>query len=170
MNADPKELLTNESLRIEEDAEHSMKGHYNAADFQNKMHLILGLPAAVFAAVAGGTALGDQAALTSSLAFMTAMLAGAITFLKPSEKAEQHKSSASRYHSLRNNVRRFREIEVPTNQDFGSLKTKLDEFAESLNELNEICPQIPHACSLKAKKDIDAGRANYRVDEKDNDS
>ena len=106
----------------------------------------------------------------ASVRDLPALLTGAMTFLKPSEKAEQHKASANRYHSLRNNLRRFRDIEVPTNEDFNALKRVLDEFAETLNELNEICPAIPRSAYEMAKKDIDAGRATYRVDEQANDS
>jgi len=170
MNREPKALLKIESLRIEEDALHSMKGHYNAAESQNKLHLTLGLPAAICAAIAGGTALGEHEALTSSLAFLTAILAGAMTFLKPSEKAAQHKSAASRYHSLRNNLRRFYEIDIATNDNFELLKDKLDKFAETLNELNEVCPPIPRPAYEKTKKDINSGHANYHVNEVNHDS
>lgn len=164
MNTDVKVLLIKEVFRMEEDALHSMKGHYNAADTQNKLHLILGLPAAIIAAIAGGSALGDYTVAASILAFITAALAGAMTFMKPSEKAEQHKSSASRYHSLRNRLRKFREIEVSTNDDFSALKEALLQFGETHNELNEISPPIPRKAYELAKKDIDAGRATYQVD------
>lgn len=170
MNSDPKRLLTKESLRIEEDALHSMKSHYNAAVSLNQLHLWLGLPTAIIAAIAGGASLGGEETFAAALAFLTAVLAGAMTFLKPSKKAEQHKSSASRYHSLRNNLRRFRDIEVSTNEDFNLLKNNLDNFAEQLNELNEVCPAIPRAAYEKAKRDIDKGRAKYQADEVNNDS
>lgn len=164
MNQDAKALISKEVMRMEEDALHSFKGHYNAADGQNRLHLWLGLPAAIIAAIAGGTALGQETVAASVLAFISAILVGAMTFLKPSEKAEQHKASASRYHSLRNNLRRFREIELPTNDEVNVLKEKLTQYADTLNELNEISPQIPRSAYEKAKKDIDTGRAAYHAD------
>jgi len=170
MTVNFKQLLIDEAARIGEDALHSMKGHYNDADVQNKLNLKLGLPAAIISTVSGGTALSEQVGMAAMLAFVTAVLVGAMVFLKPSEKSEQHKSSASRYHSLRNNVRTFREITIFTNDDISELKSELHKYSEQLNELNEICPQISRVSYEKAKKDIDEGRAKYRVDEVKNDN
>jgi len=164
MNMKTKELLIKETERIEEDALYSMKGHYNAAVTQNSLNLRLGLPAAIIAGIAGGTALAQCPELAGVLAFITAGLTGAMTFLKPSEKSEQHKSSAARYHSLRNTIRRFREIEIASSEDIDALKEKLYQYGETHDELNELSPSIPRKAYELAKKDIDAGRAKYQAD------
>ena len=160
-----KDIIVKEVMRIEEDAQHSMKGHYNDADVQSGLNKKFGLPASIILTISGGTALGEQLEIAAVLAFITAILVGAMTFLKPSEKSEQHKSSAARYHSLRNMVRLFRELEVSTNDNVDALKAEIYKYALQLNELNEVCPQISRASYEKAKNDIDEGRAAYRIDE-----
>lgn len=149
---DFKQLLVDEAGRIDEDSLHSMKGHYNDAVVHNHLNLKLGLPAAIISTVSGGTALGENVEIAAILAFTSAVLVGAMMFLKPSEKSEQHKSSAARYHSLRNVVRIFRNIEVLSSDDIEYLKIELSKYSEQLNELNEICPQISRASYEKAKK------------------
>jgi len=51
-----KTKLAKEARRIEEDSEHSAKGHYNAAARWGGYHLGLGLPAVLISALAGGAA------------------------------------------------------------------------------------------------------------------
>lgn len=51
--------LSTEAHRIEEDTEHSAKGHFNAAERWGLYHLAIGLPAAVPAAIAECTAFAD---------------------------------------------------------------------------------------------------------------
>ena len=164
MSGELIDQLRKEALRIEEDCEHSMKAHYNTSANQESRHKWLGLPAAVCAAVASGTAFGSYEVIAGSLAFITTVLTSAMMFLKPLEKAEQHKNYAGQYHALRNKARRFREIELIENDDVGTLKHALLEMGEQQDELNQNCPIPSRKSYEKAKKDIDANMAQYRVD------
>ena len=59
--------LSAEAHRIEEDTEHSAKGHFNAAERWGRFHLAIGLPAAVLAAIAGGSVFSDLPKLACHL-------------------------------------------------------------------------------------------------------
>lgn len=156
--------LAAECRRIEEDAEHSSKGHYNAGDRWGRYHLFLGLPAAMVAAIAGAAAFKDCPELAGSLALVSTALTTVLTFLKPSERAEMHKSVGSQYHTLRNQTRIFREIELSDGLDAETAKERLLELARIRDELNAASPGIPRRDYEKAKQDIDAGNSQYRVD------
>lgn len=156
--------LVAECRRIEEDAEHSSKGHYNAGDRWGRYHLYIGLPAALIAAIAGAAAFKDCPELAGSLALLSTALTTVLTFLKPSERAEMHKTSGGHYLSLRNQTRIFREIELANGLEVEAAKARLLELASTRDELNATSPGISRCDYENAKKDIDEGRSQYQVD------
>ena len=86
--------LVAEARRIEEDCNHSSKGHYYGSKRWSKCHLAAGLPAAILGAVAGVSAFNGCPQLAGALAIFSAALTTTLTFLKPSERAENHRSAA----------------------------------------------------------------------------
>jgi hypothetical protein len=159
-----KTKLIEEACRIEEDTEHSAKGHYNAANRWSRYHLWIGLPSAVLAAIAGGTAFNNMAALAGILAILSTALTTVLTFLKPSEHSENHKAVAGQYLSLRNQSRIFREIEIDESEDISIYKKRLIKLATHRDELNTSSPAISRKDYDKAKKDIDGGLSQYQID------
>jgi len=159
-----KDKLIVEAQRIEEDAEHSAKGHFNAADRWAGYHLWIGLPSAVIAAIAGGSAFNDMPILAGSLAMVSTALMTTLTFLKPSEHAENHKAVAGQYLSLRNQTRLFRELELIETSDISEAKNRLFALANIRDELNQASPGIARQDYERAKADIDEGRSKYRTD------
>lgn len=157
--------LAAEAQRIEEDTEHSFKGHYNAAARWARYHLWIGLPSALLAAIAGAAAFKDQPELAGALALLSTALTTVLTFLKPSERAEMHKAVAGQYQALRNQARIFREIGLTDDLAADAAKARLFELAKTRDELNQSSPAIARRDYELAKKDIDGGRARYRVDE-----
>ncbi len=162
---DLRDKLYAEARRIEEDAEHSAKGHYNAADRWGRYHLFIGLPAAILAAVAGGTAFNDLPEVAGSLAILSTALTTVLTFLKPSERAENHKAVAGQYLALRNQARIFRELDLGDSADLDKAKEHLLDLARTRDDLNQASPGIPRQDYEKAKADIDAGQSKYRADQ-----
>lgn len=157
--------LADEARRVEEDTEHSFKGHYNAAARWGRYHLWLGLPAALLAAVAGAAAFRDQPEWAGSLALVSTALTTVLTFLKPSERAEMHKAVAGQYQSLRNQARMFREIGLLDGIAPDEARAHLFELAEARDELNQRAPAIARGDYELAKRDIESGLARYRTDE-----
>ena len=156
--------LSAEARRIEEDTEHSAKGHFNAAERWGWYHLAIGLPAAVLAAIAGGTAFADLPQLAGSLAILSTAMTTVLTFLKPSEHAENHKAVAGQYLSLRNQTRLFRELDLEETPDPELAKKRLVELANVRDDLNQASPGISRKDYEKARADIEQGYSQYRVD------
>jgi len=156
--------LADEARRIEEDTEHSFKGHYNAAARWGRYHLWIGLPAALVAAVAGASAFKGHPEWAGALALVSTALTTVLTFLKPSERAEMHKAVAGQYHALRNQARIFREIGLLDGLMIEEAKSRLFELSTARDDLNQRAPSIARSDYELAKQDIDSGRARYRVD------
>lgn len=157
--------LADEALRVEEDTEHSFKGHYNAAARWARYHLWIGVPAALLAAVAGAAAFRDSPEWAGPLALVSTALTTLLTFLKPSERSEMHKTAGGRYQALRNQARIFREIELQEPKTLEEAKARLLGLVKSRDDLNQGSPSIPRCDYELAKREIDAGRARYRADE-----
>jgi hypothetical protein len=155
-----------EAQRIEEDAEHSGKGHLNAARLWQFVNYVLGIPMTLCAAFSGVQSLNEKPVWATVLAFIAAALGGLQTFINPEQKISSHKDSGNRYLSLRNNTRTFREIELLQCDDNQAAK-HIKQLNHKRNTLNESSLSIPRSAWLLAKKDIDAGYAQYRADTKD---
>lgn len=79
------EALRREALRIEEDCMLSSKRHFNTADSWKWLHYGLGVPAALAAAGAGASGLGNEAIAAGALGAASAFLSALMTFLKSGE-------------------------------------------------------------------------------------
>lgn len=155
--------VINEAHRIEEDATHSMKGHFNAGSCWARVHLYLGLPSAILAGWAGVEAFSSNPAFTAILALLSAALTSTITFLSPQKIADSHKTVGREYNILKNDVRRFREIDFLLLDD-DAMTQAISELADKRDALNSMSPAIPRWAYEKAKRDIDSGRATYEID------
>ena len=130
------EAIKREAHRVEEDCMYSSKGHYNAAASWSHTHLWIGIPTAILAAIASGTAFGDHGVIAGCLGIGVTALSALSTFLDPSGKSNAHRSAANQYLSLRNLTRIFRELELGSG-DNETLKKRIKELAAHRDSLNE---------------------------------
>lgn len=159
-----REALALEAGRIEEDALYSSRGHFQAALIWGRIHLWVGLPIAVLAAIGGAVGLKSHPVPAAMIAAAVAALTAGATFLNPSGRSQSHHTSGVRFNSLRNQVRIFREVDLRTDISIGDLTEKLRIHAAKRDELNEASPQIPRWGFVRARKSIEAGEAAYAVD------
>lgn len=157
------ENISKECERIEEDAVHSGKAHYNAASLWSAVHYLIGIPMTILAAWAGINAFSDDPTLSGYLALGTAALAALQTFLGASDKAAKHTNAGCGYFTLKNQVRFFKDIELP-DIDKTEAVQKVRAFTKDRDELNNISPGIPYPAFWLARKSIDNGCAQYRAD------
>ena len=165
LNKIDDELLTeyrSEAARISEDALHSCKGHYNAADRWRHVHLWIGIPNAIIAAIAGVSAFNGSEIVAGSLAVAVAGITEVNTFLNPGDRASTHKRCAGEYHSLRNRARIFTNIVCKSFGSAEELSARFEEMVAKRDDLNAASPQIPDWAFKKAKAGIDAGEAQYK--------
>lgn len=157
------ENIKKECLRIEEDAIHSSKGHYNASDFLKKIHYGIGIPTVILSAWAGVDVFNNNANLAGYLTFLATALATLQTFINADNKAIKHKNSGDEFNSLKNQTRIMREIEINTLSEKEIIE-KIKSLSKRCDGLNKISLQIPKHAFKKAKKGIDEGQANYLAD------
>ncbi len=155
--------MIKEAKRIEEDSEHSAKGQYNAADRWNGYHLLIGIPASVVAALAGVSVVQKAPSWAVACAVASAALTTVLTFLRPSERSEKHKTYGGQYLALRNAARIFRQIEV-VEADVNAAKQRLLSLSRMRDELNQTALAVGRKDYELAKTDIDSGRSQYGVD------
>lgn len=159
------QLLTEykkEADRIEEDSIHSAKAHYNAADRWKHVHLWIGIPNALLAAIAGVSAFQEATLTAGCLAVVVAAVAAVNTFLNPGDRASTHRRCAGEYLSLRNRSRIFVNIVSQTGVCDEIFNQRFEDLANKRDELNATSPQIPEWAFRKAKEGIDAGEAKYK--------
>lgn len=157
------QAVIKEAHRIEEDALHSMKGHFNASNLWEKANLLVGLPSAIIAAWAGLEAIANNSSWAAVLALTSATFTATMTFLKPESVAENHRNSGREFNVLKNNVRRFREIDILHADELTIIKS-IENFSKIRDDLNSMSRDIPRWAYNKAKQDIDNGLAHYQID------
>ena len=159
-----KEELRKEAGRIQEDTLYTAKSHFIYSEFWGKMHLYIGLPTAIIAAIAGVSALKDMSTLAGVLAILVAALSALSTFLNTKNRQIEHSICGNRYLELRNCSRIFAEIEILSDKDINELKDALIELAQRRDSLNIASPQPPKWAYKQACAGIANGEADYSVD------
>ena len=160
----PIDAMAVESRRLEEDCLFSAKGHFEAASSWSRAHYALGIPAAVFAAISGGSAFTNHPILAGSLAILVAALASIITFLNPRERANAHHLAGVKYNGLRQQARVFRTVDLQTEPVTPEARQRLSELTDAHGALGLSSPQIPRRAFERARKGIEHGEAEYAVD------
>ncbi|UAN48162.1 SLATT domain-containing protein [Serratia sp. JSRIV001] len=159
------EKVKKECFRIEEDALYSSKSHYNASSPWEKLNLIIGIPIAILAAVAGLTALKNMPTTTIIISFVLTSLTALNTALNPSKRASQYKSAAGDYNNLKNDVRIFRELELfETKLTDKEIKEKINVFSDRRNQLNKSSPTIPRWAYKQTQSDFKNDFVRYEID------
>lgn len=156
--------LAREAMRVEEDCLFSAKGHFEASSQWKRIHLWIGIPATILAAVAGASLIIDHVNFGAILAVAVAILSGLATFLNPSEKAAAHHSSGTSFNKLKNQARVFREIDLPGPDTTENLSFRLKSICADRDNLNAVSLQIPRQAFERARRGIESGEAEYRVD------
>lgn len=159
-----REAFTKEGRRIHEDCAYTSKGHYEAATRWDRVHLWLGIPATVLAAVSGISALGDQKVLAVATSVLVAVLTALSTFLKPNERSAEHRQAGAAYLSLKNDARRFETIELLRVEADYDPSLTLKVLGDRQNQLNESSRQVPRWAFERARRGIEQGEAKHAVD------
>lgn len=165
------DAVKKESCRIEEDVCYSAKGHFNAESLWTTVHLLLGTLSTISSSLAGVATLYHNSVWAVVLAFLSATLISIITFLAPQKIAGNHGNAGREYNALKHLTRKFREIDILVLRESDILQ-RIEELSGKRDSLNSMSQNIPRGAYEKAKKDIDNGNVEYKVDrrEKNNDS
>ena len=169
MNKNDEELkeIRNETKRIEESATYSSETQFEYAKRWRSVDRWLSGSSAVVAAIAGVCGLAQL--LTIRWAGFIAILAAALSAMAASIDASQTKAnaaaSATAYRSLQQDARILSNIDLHNLSNDKALK-RVHELADRLQHLNQQS-EIPSRGSwLKAKKEVEDGSQNYKVDKR----
>jgi hypothetical protein len=117
-----------EASRIEEDFTYSEKSHYNASNYWSCVHYWIGIPNTIMIAVSGIEAFSGEGLIAEVLAIIATSVAALNTFLNPNEKSSNHKRRADEYLALKNQSRRFCEIDCERVTSDDKLHANLKEL------------------------------------------
>jgi hypothetical protein len=162
-----KDEIIKEAKRIEEALLYSSKGNFTTARFWSSFHLWIGIPMVLMSAVAGASALAQfdkNHFVAGILSILIAALSGVMTFLNPNAKAGAHLNAGNKYDSLMNKARIFWSIDCWQDESEQVLTEKLKYISEQKDNLNQTCPQPPKWAYKIAKRGIEAGEGDYKVD------
>lgn len=166
--SDFKEQIRREALRIQEDTEHTFKAHFVAAERWGKLNLRLGVSSIILSVTAGSLALSKIICHFEIFAgisgFAAAALTALLSFLRPRDKYEIHTKFGNKYLSLRNDLRRFANIELLSNRKEDELKAILDKLIMEKKIFDTDSPLLSNWAYTEAKKRIEAGETKYMVD------
>ncbi len=154
-----KKQIIEEASRIEECCEYSAKAHYNTSKEWNIGNLCLNIPIAIIAAVV--VFIPDE--YKTIPAVITAILAAVQACIKPTDCLKVHKMAGDKYLELKNKTRRFKNIEIELLTSEEAIKG-LDKLASILDGYNSVNPQPSRTGYEKARKGIQEGEAQYKVD------
>lgn len=162
-----KEEIIKEAKRIEESTLYSSKAHFAAAEFWQRLHLWLGVPATILAAAAAVSAfsqLDTHHIIGGLISIVVATLSGLATFLNPNKAATVHFAAGNSYDALHNKTRIFWTVDCRGNDSDQVLTNRIKDLSAEKDELNRKSPQIPRFAYKIARKGIAAGESQYKVD------
>lgn len=155
-----------EADRVHESVMWSSQGQFEQMKLWRAMNVVLGVPAAILAAVSGGTGLASQATkVPAVLALISAAFGAALTTLNPSRRVAQAQAAANAYLEIQTDARQFLTVRL--------LHLELDEAQEQLqtlttrrNEVNRTADPFSTYAYWRAKRNIRrSGGQTYAVDE-----
>jgi len=162
-----KEEIIKEAKRIEEATLYSSKSHFAAATFWRRLHFYLGLPATLLAAAAAASAFSQFDSGNTARGWISigvAVLSGLSTFLNPNEKSASHFVAGNNFDALQSKARIFWTVDCCGNDSDQVLANRIKDLAEEKSELNRKSPPIPRFAYVIAKRGVEAGEADYRLD------
>lgn len=162
-----REEIITEAKRIEESLLYSSKGHFAASGRWGYFHLGVGIPMVVLASVSSATALAAFSAgktIAGVCSIVVTILSALITFLNPKERSNTHLNAANSYDSLMNKTRIFWSVDCWRDESDQVLTEKLKYLSEQKDKLNQSFPQVPFWAYRTAKRGIEAGEADYAID------
>jgi hypothetical protein len=166
---DVKEAIAAQLANIEEGVKYSAQGKFEQAKLWRSVNLLIGVPAACLAAVAGATALASTTSRIAAgiIALVAAALGAVATTLDASKRAEAAEAAGNRYLALQHEAEIAREVDLPA-QDVETSRRVLHEFADRRHEINSQSPSIPRFAYRRAKRNIEReGGQTYRGDARD---
>jgi hypothetical protein len=165
-----RQELAKEARRIEEDTLHSGAQHFAAGQRWRDRALWLGLPTTILVAAASAGAglsalTNGDTRVTAGLAFAVALVVAARDFIAADAKATAHSAKGARYFAVRDDARRFANIEATGPLSLDALTDRLVTLGKRQQALREEEPrEVDADLREKVRKGIEDGDYRHEVD------
>lgn len=163
----PEELqsVAQELDRLHESVLWSGQGQFEQMKLWRSLNLVLGVPAAVLAAVSGGTGLASTH-LTKTpaiLALIAAAFGAALTTLNPSRRVAQSQASANAYLELQTSLRQLLTIKL-VDMSKQEAMDELGNLSDRRDEVNRTADPPSRYAYWMGKRNITRGGQTYDAD------
>lgn len=161
-----REELDKELLRLEESATYSAQSQFEQSKIWRGLNLLIGGPAAMLAAISGGTGLASASNRTTAavLALVAAGLGAIVTTLNAAGRADRAHTAANSYLSIQTEIRQLRNLDLPT-ADLDEARARLAKLTSRLQDVN-VGADIPSRIAyVLGKRNITHDRQSYEVDQ-----
>lgn len=163
----PEELkaLAQEIHRIHESVAWSGQIQFEQLKLWRTMNIALGVPAAVLAAISGGTGLAHphSATVPAVLALIAAGFGAALTTLNPSRRVAQAQSAGNAYLEIQTSARQLLLVDVK-NIGREAAREELSELTVRRDEVNRTADPPGHYAYWRATRNLSKGRQSYATD------
>lgn len=151
-----------EAALIEKNAYYASEAQFVASSLWSATHLWVTIPAAILAAIAGGTALATTAGrlVAGGVALAAAALSAISASLGAPARVAQHESAGSSFLALRNAARVFRLVALPQ-MSYGDARAKLTSLEAQHDEITSHAALTGRLAWWLARRHIDAGRLKH---------
>jgi hypothetical protein len=157
--------IAQETHRLHESALHSAQGQFEQAKLWRALNMILGIPAAVLAAISGGTSLSSphDGTIPGVLALLAAGLGATLTTVNASRRMTQAQASANAYLALQTAARQFLTIDLPK-LSYDESRAELKRLSSQRDELNNTADPPSAYAYWRASRNLRRGGQDYEVD------
>lgn len=157
--------IAKELHRLHESLMWSSQVQFEQMKLWRAMNISLGTPAAVLAAVSGGTGLASDGLATfpSVLALFAAAFGAALTTLNPSRRVSQAQASANAYLELQTEARQLLTIDL-SSAPREDAREQLATLTTRRDEVNKTADPPGSYARWRATKNLKRGGQSYEVD------
>lgn len=146
-----------EASRLEDGTKRYEQAHRLARDYWARLNAAVGGLTVLSGAVSAAASLPDDSKPIAVTASLMAAGGGAIlTFLKPAERAEQHRAATQKLSHIRGELRRLQLQHLDT-AGAGELRRRLQIMADDRAELLQIAPGYTQRVYRKADTQVKRG-------------
>lgn len=162
---DRKAPIATEAALIERNATYASEAQFEAANLWRGVHLWVAIPAAVLAAIAGGTALVTTAGrlAAGAIALAAAALSSISAVLGAPSRVSQHEAAGTNFLALRNDARVFRLVDLPQ-ASFAKARSSLERLEARHDEITTQAVLTPRLAWWLARRRVNAGKLRRSID------
>jgi hypothetical protein len=159
-----EDVIAEEAKRIESDALFTAQANFADATAFRRLRLGLGLPAAIFSALAGAAIVADwSSAVAGACAIIATVAATADLFVGSERRAVERHDLGVQYRALQHDARRLRRL-APHSASIDQRRRTLEEIIARQVELNRL-NRAGESAFERGRKKIGRGEVMHPGDE-----